>query len=198
MINNAGVLSTQFTQTENGFEQTVSVNYVAPFLLTHRLLPLMAKGCRIINTVSCTYAIGQIERDFFQKGRNGMFLRIPIYANTKYALLLFTLYMARTLKERGIHVHAVDPGIVNTNMITMKQWFDPLTDIFFRPFIRTPQKGAASAIAAMLSEEGGEKSGLCWASGHPISLSNKYKMIEKQERLIQATVEILKKSGHPI
>lgn len=172
--NNAGILSTEFVSTEDGLEQTVSTNYVGPYLLTRRLLPLFEKGGRIINTVSCTYAIGKIEKNFFEKGRNGMFLRIPIYSNTKYALLLFTLNLAEELKAKGISVHAADPGIVNTDMITMHQWFDPLTDILFRPFIRTPQQGAATAIAASLSTLGEVESGKCWANSHPIKLGKKY------------------------
>lgn len=43
LMNNAGTMSTHLMQTEDGLERTVAVNYVAPFLLTMRLLPLMGK-----------------------------------------------------------------------------------------------------------------------------------------------------------
>ena len=56
------------------------------------------------------------------------------------------------LREKGITVNAADPGIVSTNIITMHQWFDPLTDLFFRPFIRTPKKGASTAVGLFLDE----------------------------------------------
>ena len=96
LMNNAGVLTTNIRQTADGLETIVSVNYVGPYLLTRLLLPLMQRGSRIVNTVSCTYAIGRIESDFFSKGKNGRFSRIPVYGNTKLALLLFT----RELAER--------------------------------------------------------------------------------------------------
>ena len=89
-MNNAGVLTTNIRQTADGLETIVSVNYVGPYLLTRLLLPLMQRGSRIVNTVSCTYAIGRIESDFFSKGKNGRFARIPVYGNTKLALLLFS------------------------------------------------------------------------------------------------------------
>lgn len=73
LMNNAGILTTPVRKTEDGLETIVSVNYVAPYMLTRQLLPLMQPGCRIVNTVSCTYAIGRIEPDFFEKGRNGRF-----------------------------------------------------------------------------------------------------------------------------
>ena len=164
LMNNAGVLTTHIRPTVDGLETIVSVNYVGPYLLTRLLLPLMHKGTRIVNTVSCTYAIGKIESDFFTKGKNGRFNRISVYGNTKLALLLFTRELAERVKEKGITVNASDPGIVSTNMITMDAWFDPLTDILFRPFIRTPLQGAATAIHLALSEEASGKSGYCYSS----------------------------------
>ena len=35
----------------------------------------------------------------------------------------------------------------------MDMWFDKLTDCFFRPCIRTPKEGAATAIHLLLDEE---------------------------------------------
>lgn len=163
LMNNAGVLTTRIRPTADGLETIVSVNYVGPYLLTRLLLPLMQAGSRIVNTVSCTYAIGRIDSGFFTKGKNGRFNRIPVYSNSKLALLLFTRELAERVKEKGITVNAADPGIVNTNMITMDAWFDPLTDILFRPFIRTPLQGAATAIHLALSEDVDGKSGCCYA-----------------------------------
>lgn len=164
LMNNAGVLTTRIRPTVDGLETIVSVNYVGPYLLTRLLLPLMQQGTRIVNTVSCTYAIGKIESDFFTKGKNGRFFRIPVYGNTKLALLLFTRELAERVKGRGITVNASDPGIVSTHMITMDAWFDPLTDMLFRPFIKTPLQGAATAIHLALSEDVSGKSGSCYAN----------------------------------
>lgn len=73
LMNNAGILTTPVRKTEDGLETIVSVNYVAPYMLTRQLLPLMQPGCRIVNTVSCTYAIGRIEPDFFEKEGTDVF-----------------------------------------------------------------------------------------------------------------------------
>ena len=127
LMNNAGTMSTHLMQTEDGLERTVAVNYVAPFLLTMRLLPLMGKGSRIVNMVSCTYSLGHITSDFFSRGKSGSFWRIPIYSNTKLALWLFTRELSERVKDSGITVNAADPGIVSTNIIRMDMWFDKLT-----------------------------------------------------------------------
>ena len=179
--------------TADGLERTVSVNYVGPYLLTRKLLPLMDKGSRIVNMVSCTYAIGRLDfPDFFTKGRKGSFWRIPVYSNTKLALTLFTLKLAEQLRERGITVNAADPGIVSTDIITMQMWFDPLTDIFFRPFIRTPRQGADTAIRLLLDKEWEQTSGRLFASGRPKTLSAKFTPHAQQNELWELTEKTIK------
>lgn len=194
LMNNAGTMETGLHLTEDGLERTVSVNYVGPYLLTRKLLPLMGQGSRIVNMVSCTYAIGHLHfPDFFLRGRKGAFWRIPIYSNTKLALTLFTIELARRLEGRGIVVNAADPGIVSTDIITMQMWFDPLTDILFRPFIRKPRTGAATAIALLLDEEAGRRTGTFNANCRPKPLSGKYTRHVQMEELWNRTEEIVKR-----
>ena len=144
--------------------------------------------------VSCTYAIGTLDfPDFFRKGKKGGFWRIPIYSNTKLALTLFTIDLSRRVRERGITVNAADPGIVSTDIITMHMWFDPLTDILFRPFIRTPRQGAATAISLLLDEETGKRTGTLNVSCHPKHLSDKYLHHRQMAELWARTEQEVKK-----
>ena len=194
LMNNAGTMETKRRITEDGLERTVSVNYVAPYLLTRKLLPLMGEGSRIVNMVSCTYAIGKLDfPDFFLRGKKGAFWRIPIYSNTKLALTLFTIALSKKVKEKGIVVNAADPGIVSTPIITMHMWFDPLTDIFFRPFIRTPRQGAATAISLLLDEDAGKRTGTLNVSCHPKQLSEKFFHHVQMKELWDKTEEIVVK-----
>ena len=195
LMNNAGILTTPVRKTEDGLETIISVNYVAPYLLTRQLLPLMQAGSRIVNTVSCTYAIGRIESEFFERGRNGQFFRIPVYSNSKLALLLFTQELAERIKEKGITVNASDPGIVSTDMITMQAWFDPLTDIFYRPFIKTPAQGAATAIHLALSDEARERNGCCYANCKKRNLSARISHHPQQKQLWVDTEALLRQKG---
>lgn len=192
LMNNAGTLETGLHITGDGLERTASVNYVGPYLLTRKLLPLMDVGSRVVNMVSCTYAIGRLDfPDFFLRGRKGSFWRIPIYSNSKLALTLFTLDLARRVQGQGIVVNCADPGIVSTDIITMQMWFDPLTDIFFRPFIRTPRQGADTAIRLLLTPEGGQRTGTLFASGKPKVLSEKFTHHPQMDELWQRTEELV-------
>lgn len=194
LMNNAGTMETERRVTEDGLERTVSVNYVGPYLLTRKLLPLMGVGSRIVNMVSCTYAVGRLDLpDFFLYGKKGRFWRIPIYSNTKLALTLFTIDLANRTRNQGIIVNAADPGIVSTNIIRMKMWFDPLTDILFRPFIRTPHQGAATAISLLLDEDAGKRTGTLNVSCRVKRLSVKYLRHVKMKELWNETERIVAK-----
>ena len=192
LMNNAGTMESARKLTADGLERTVSVNYVGPYLLTRLLLPLMEAGSRVVNMVSCTYAIGRLDfPDFFERGRKGSFWRIPIYSNTKLALTLFTIDLARRVKEQGIVVNCADPGIVSTKIISMHMWFDPLTDLFFRPFIRTPRQGADTAIRLLLTPEGGQRTGTLHASGKAKLLSERFTHHPQMDELWQRTEQLV-------
>lgn len=193
LMNNAGTIATGYEITVDGLERTVSVNYVGPYLLTRLLLPLMGQGSRIVNMASCVYRLGALDfPEFFERGRKGCFQRIHIYSNTKLAITLFTFELADRLRERGITVNAADPGVVSTGIIRMQMFFDPLTDIFFRPFIRTPRQGADTAIRLLLDEDKAGQTGTFSRSNRVKDLGEKYQHHKQRQELWERTEEIVK------
>lgn len=194
LMNNAGTLETGLHITQDNMERTVQVNYVGPYLLTRLLLPLMGEGSRIVNMVSLTYRVGNLDfPDFFQRGRKGSFWRIPIYSNSKLALTLFTFDLAERLKDKGITVNAADPGIVSTDIIRMHNFIDPLTDIFFRPFIRTPRQGADTAIRLLLDEDKATQTGTFNRSGRIVDVGDKFAHHKQMHELWEKTDAIVRK-----
>ena len=174
LINNAGSMNDSFRLSQDGYEMTVAVNYIGTAALTLSLLPLMHSGNRIINTLSCTYRIGQVGPGWTEID-SAHFARFKCYGNSKLALLLFSLELERTLRSRGIEVFAADPGVVDTGMITMHRWFDPITDLLFRPLIKTPEKGAATALKLATDEtiakDGSNTPNLYWMGEKPKKIS---------------------------
>lgn len=108
LVNNAGVMSARFGLTADGIEQCMGVNYVGPYALTRLLLPMIADGGRIVNTLSVTYRIGRIGPRLFEPEPQ-RYERFRSYGSSKLALLLFTLELARRTAGR-IGVYAADPG----------------------------------------------------------------------------------------
>ena len=195
LMNNAGTIQTKFRLTPDNIEHTVSVNYVGPYLLTRLLLPLMNQGSRIVNMASLTYRMGRLDfPDFFTKGRKGGFHRIHIYCNTKLAITLFTFHLAKLLKDRGITVNAADPWMVSTNIIRMHiPVVDFLADIFFRPVIYTPRKGADTAIRLLLDEDKAGQTGTYNRSNRILDVGEKYFHHRQMQELWDRTEEIVRK-----
>ena len=193
LMNNAGTMETGRHYTVDGLERTVSVNYVGPYLLTRLLLPLMGQGSRIVNMASCVYALGGLDfPEFFTQGRKGSFWRIPVYSNTKLAITLFTLDLARRVKSQGITVNAADPGVVNTGIIRMQMFFDPLTDLIFRPCIRTPRQGADTAIRLLLDNDKSGQTGTFCRSNRIVNIGEKYTNHKQMATLWDETEKIVK------
>lgn len=195
LMNNAGTIQTGFHLTPDNIEHTVSVNYVGPYLLTRLLLPLMGEGSRIVNMASLTYWMGRLDfPEFFTRGRRKGFHRIHIYCNTKLAITLFTFQLARLLKDRGIMVNAADPWMVSTNIIRMHiPVVDFLADIFFRPVIYTPRKGADTAIRLLLDEDKAGQTGTYNRSNRILNVGEKYFHHRQMQELWDRTEEIVRK-----
>lgn len=192
LMNNAAVITTHQSVTDDGIEHMVATNYVGPYLFTRRLVPLMHGGSRIVNMLSCTFRNGKITPDFFTHGRSGRFNRIAIYSNTKLAMWLFTRRLSALLLPRGISVNAADPGIVSTKMLRMKKWFDPLTDILFRPFIRTIRQGADTAERLLLGADYEGLTGCMFRSGKECRLKNKYLYHPQTKQLWDDTERLIR------
>lgn len=145
LFNNAGTICREWSMTEDGYERTFQVNFVGPALLS---LLLSDKLERIVSMVSLTCSLTGIAPGYSGDSKDG-FSQLGTYARSKLSLFLFTLELGR---RKGLDVKLSDPGIVNSNMITMGRWFDPLADILFRPFCSSPEKGVRPALNAIRTD----------------------------------------------
>lgn len=151
LINNAGMIAPAFKVTKDGYESSIQVNYMAPVRITTGLTPCFSADSLVINTLSCTVSIGKgkypvkAEGDEYNRQKKE-FNNLINYSNTK---LLLAKYTTKLHRESNFNVCGVDPGIVDTGIISLHRWYDPIADILFRPFIRSAQKGAVPAIKAL-------------------------------------------------
>lgn len=151
LFNNAGVISRGYKICEDGFEESLTVNYLSPVLLTRLLQVNMPDDASIVNMVSLTCDFAKLGGKLFERSEK-QFSQLGSYALSKLALLHFSIELSRRVPQR---VNVADPGIVDSQMLSMGRWFDPLADILFRPFCNSAAKGARPAINALLSEESG-------------------------------------------
>jgi len=192
LINNAGTLNPKQKDLDNRWDYTTMVNYFGHYLLTFKLLPLLAVGARIVNVVSLTYRFGTIKPDFFEGGRHSWVQQVKNYSNSKLALLYFSLDLAQKLAEKNIIVNCSDPGIVGTKIIAMNhRFFDKVCDIFARPFMKSPEKGAKTAVFLALNQEINNISGGYFKNEKQIPILGRVLKENEEILLKQLTQELL-------
>ena len=133
LINNAG-LGTGLRQSRreksaDGHELRFAVNYLAPFLLTYRLLPLLHRSvpARIVNVASA----GQQPIDFDDVMLENRYDGLRAYRQSKLAQVMFTFDLAEELRESGITVNSLHPAsLMPTRMVLETDYFgSPMSTI---------------------------------------------------------------------
>jgi NAD(P)-dependent dehydrogenase (short-subunit alcohol dehydrogenase family) len=118
LVNNAGILAEERRRSADGYELTFAVNYLAPFLLTALLLPLLRRSApaRVVHVAS----VGQAPVDFddvmLERGYQGL----RAYRQSKLAQVMHAFELAERLRaegEPGVTVNALHPAtLMNTKM----------------------------------------------------------------------------------
>ncbi|MCQ2188896.1 MAG: SDR family NAD(P)-dependent oxidoreductase [Paludibacteraceae bacterium] len=140
----AGLLCQYESQSKDDIDMSMTVNYLGNVRLIESLQYSLAHDAKIINMVSLAMRWGTISGNPFLPDER--FNRFRRYASSKLALYAYTQHLARKYDNTNISVYAVDPGIVNTVMITRGRWFEGIADSLLSPFVRTPEKGAETVL----------------------------------------------------
>ncbi len=149
LMHNAGGVSERRDIGADGIERTLATNHLAPFLLTHLLLPLViaAPSGRIVVVASEAYS-RRLDFDNLQGERRYNFL--SAYSRSKLANILFTIELARRLSGSGVTVNAVSPGPARTrfgdNMRGVNGLFPKVMKRM--PFFARPEKAARTLVYA--------------------------------------------------
>jgi retinol dehydrogenase-12 len=117
LINNAGVYEHNHRLTRDGFEMTMAVNHLAPFLLTQELLEALkaAPEARVITISSSAHDKVELTTDDFSFAT--ALEGYVAYATSKLANVLFTIALARRLAGTSVTAYSVDPGVITTNLL---------------------------------------------------------------------------------
>lgn len=100
--------------TEDKVEITFQTNYLAHFLLTVKLLPLLkrSRDARIINiTSSCHRSVERVpKKEFHLLYKDTPENRKQAYQYSKFCLTSFAWKLSEILRSPNVSVHCVDPG----------------------------------------------------------------------------------------
>ncbi len=156
LVDNAGVITTARSLTEDAFETTFGVNHLGTFALTLGLLgPLRAAApSRVVIVSSAMHKSGTIPfadltyEKTYPKGLAAM--GGGPYPDSKLANVLFAYELADRLAGSGVTVNALHPGVVSTNLGRDANAF---IRWMARTFFKTPEKGARTSAYVAASPE---------------------------------------------
>ena len=128
LVNNAGIGTARpREESEDGYELTFQVNYLTPFLLTRRLLPLIERSApaRIVNVSSA----GQAPIDFDDVMLERHYSGVQAYCQSKLALVMFTFDLAEELEGTGVTANCLHPGTYMPTQMVRDAGVDPVTPL---------------------------------------------------------------------
>ncbi|MCB2202550.1 SDR family NAD(P)-dependent oxidoreductase [bacterium] len=192
LVNNAGTVTSWYTLTEDGYELQFAVNHLAPFLLTHLLLPYLQKAPtgRILTVSSGSHRHTRMHwRDLMFSRHYGT---LKAYKQSKLANVLFSFeFNRRSEPDSSVKAYAIDPGLVNTHIGEkgtngFVNWF------WNRRSSRgtTPEIAAETIVYLACRREIPYKNEWYWKECHPIPASRYARKNEPTTRLWELSLDL--------
>ena len=187
LVNNAGAIFDRRAVTVDGLERTWALDHLGYVLLTLELLDALkasaAAGAepRIVNVASHAHYRGHI--DFDDIGGERRYGAMRAYSQAKLGNVLFTYALARRLAGEGITVNALHPGVVNTGFAKNTGGLFGTAWGLIRPFLTSPDKGAATSLHVAGAQALASVSGRYFANAKPKISSPESRDEAVQERV---------------
>jgi NAD(P)-dependent dehydrogenase (short-subunit alcohol dehydrogenase family) len=128
LVNNAGIgFSGQRLESEDGHELRFAVNYLAPFLLTHLLRPVLVASApaRVVNVASA----GQAPLDFDDVMLERSYSGTQAYCQSKLALVMLTFDLADELRGTGVTANCLHPGTYMPTKMVLEAGVRPVDSL---------------------------------------------------------------------
>ena len=147
LLNNAGIMNRQRTETVDGLEEVFSVNHLAYFTLSLMLLDKLkqTENSRVINVASGAHQFVK-DMNFDDLQSEKTFKPLQVYGQSKLANILFTKSLSEKLLNSGVTVNCLHPGFVSTGIGSNNKGIWNLLMFLAKPFAKKSNKGAETSI----------------------------------------------------
>jgi NAD(P)-dependent dehydrogenase (short-subunit alcohol dehydrogenase family) len=131
LVSNAGIGSGgaggRREVSEEGYELRFAVNYLAGFLLTRLLEPLLVGSApaRIVSVASA----GQLPIDFDDVMLERRYSGVQAYCQSKLAQVMMGFDLAETLADRGVTANSLHPGTYMPTKMVLESGTTPLDSL---------------------------------------------------------------------
>jgi NAD(P)-dependent dehydrogenase (short-subunit alcohol dehydrogenase family) len=150
LVNNAGLISPHFQLSEDGYELTVAVNHLAPFLLTNLLLDRLRASAqtnrmaRIVTVASQAHRGARLNIAALTRPQD--WTPLSAYGRSKLCNVLFTRALARRLDATQVTTACLHPGVVATAIGDRAGAITGFGWRLIKPFLISPERGAATSL----------------------------------------------------
>ncbi|HTW52008.1 MAG TPA: SDR family NAD(P)-dependent oxidoreductase [Stellaceae bacterium] len=150
LVNNAGMIASRPGFSADGYEITVAVNHLAPFLLTHLLLDRLKETAQADKPTRIVTVASQAHRgtrlDPAKLPWPAVWSPLSAYGRSKLANILFTRLLAGRLDPRIVTATCLHPGVIATQIGNNAGIVAGLGWRFAKMFLPGPDKGAETSI----------------------------------------------------
>ncbi|KAF5021919.1 hypothetical protein F66182_6022 [Fusarium sp. NRRL 66182] len=114
LVNNAGIMATEFRLTEDGFENRFGSNHLGHFLFTNLIIGklLASESPRVVSVSSHGHRLGPIRWADPHFGKGERYNKWGAYGQSKTANMLFAISLAEKLGSRGLQAYSLHPGVI--------------------------------------------------------------------------------------
>lgn len=146
LVNNAGLISRRYAVSAEGYELTVAVNHLAPFLLTNLLLDGLAASApaRVVTVASQAHRGASLDPATMTHPRD--WTPLSAYGRSKLANVLFTRALAQRLDPAAVTACCLHPGVIATDIGDRAGSFAGLGWRLAKMFLPGPAKGARTSL----------------------------------------------------
>jgi NAD(P)-dependent dehydrogenase (short-subunit alcohol dehydrogenase family) len=146
LVNNAALISPRYAVSAEGYELTVAVNHLAPFLLTNLLLDRLAASApaRVVTVASQAHRGARLDLATMTHPRN--WTPLSAYGRSKLANVLFTRALAKRLDPAIVAASCLHPGMIATDIGDRSGSLAGLGWRLAKTFLPGPDKGARTSI----------------------------------------------------
>jgi retinol dehydrogenase 12 len=146
LVNNAGLISRRYAVSQEGYEMTVAVNHLAPFLLTNLLLDRLKASApaRIVTVASGAHRGARLDPATMTQPPE--WTPLSAYGRSKLANILFTRALAKRLDPAVVTASCLHPGVIATDIGDQAGSFAGLGWRLAKLFLPGPEKGAETSV----------------------------------------------------
>ena len=205
LINNAGGILSERSETVDGFEATFAGNHLGHHLLTNLLMERLVASApaRVINVASLAHRWAVRGMNWDDLDRTSGYRSADVYAESKLANVLFTMELAQRLVGTNVTANACHPGPVRTGFGSADDTtgFDRIGLLVSRPFLVTASRGAEPLVYLAASPEVTGVTGAYFSGGylpgvHQRSPSRAARDPQAARRLWELSDDLVGITGH--